>query len=76
MLLGKYSMSIYLLHDPVVKFIIFQVLLPQEEVSTLLLAGAITLVMAVGFTHLIELPINRWGKKKIEEKKNEINIKV
>ena len=57
MFVGRYSMAIYLLHDPVVKYCIFRLLLDQEAVSTLLLAATATLVLAMAVTRLIEEPL-------------------
>ena len=59
MFVGRYSMAIYLLHDPVVKYCIFRLLLDQEAVSTLLLAAAATLVLAMAVTRLIEEPLRK-----------------
>ena len=68
--IGKYSMSIYLLHDPILKFLIFQVLIDQESVSTLILAAVITLIMAVFITKLIEDPLRKCCQKnKLTNKK-------
>ena len=61
--IGKYSMSIYLLHDPILKFLIFQVLIDQESVSTLVLAAVITLIMAVLITKLIEEPLKKCSQE-------------
>ena len=60
MLLGKYSLQIYVLHDPVLKFFIFWLLWDQEQLSTLLAAAGATLTLAILLTHLVEQPIRRW----------------
>jgi len=64
--LGKYSMAIYMLHDPVIKILILHARLPQELVSTQMLSIILTLLVSVLITHLVEKPIykvtyHRWG---------------
>ena len=60
MLLGNYSLQIYVLHDPVLKFFIFWLLWDQEQPWTLLAAAGATLTLAILLTHLVEKPIRRW----------------
>ena len=52
-------MPIYLLHDPILKFFIFQVLIDQELVSTLIISAVVTLILAIGLTKLVEEPLKR-----------------
>ena len=56
MFLGKYSMPIYLLHDPILKFFMFQELIDLELVSTLIIAAVVTLILAILLTKLVEEP--------------------
>ena len=58
--LGQYSMSLYLLHDPVIKYLIFQSQLDQESPVTLLAGGVTSLVLAVLITRILETPARQY----------------
>ena len=74
MFIGKYSMPIYLLHDPILKFFIFQVLIYQELVSTLIIAAVVTLILAIGLTKLVEEPLRKFAHKIMFKHKKSIII--
>ena len=74
MFLGKYSMPIYLLHDPILHFFIFHVEIDQVLVSTLVTAAVVTLVLAILLTKLVEEPLRRFADKFIVNHKQIIMI--
>ena len=59
---GKYSTAVYLLHDPVFKILLLVIGL-SLQLSTFLLASALTITLAVTLHSLIELPLQRWKNK-------------
>ena len=52
MFFGEQSLAIYLLHDPVLIYLVFRVTKDQESVSIYILASAITLALAVVTTFI------------------------
>ena len=68
-------MSIYLLHDPVVIYLIFHVLLDQESIVPFTLAALATLVLAVIMTELVENPLKKCFKKKVSSNSMGIIVK-
>ena len=65
-LLGKYSLAIYLLHDPIFRMFIFRLLWNQEEFFTVIVAAWVTLFAAVLLTDLVELPFRNCIRRKQE----------
>ena len=55
--LGKFSMAMFLFHEPVLSFLIYNTNLKQEYISTVIFGTLITLLLAVIITYLIETPI-------------------
>ena len=74
MFLGKYSMPIYLLHDPILKFFMFQELIDLELVSTLIIAAVVTLILAILLTKLVEEPLKKFIHKFMVNHKKSIII--
>ena len=54
--LGKFSMAIFMLHETVMAFLLYNTSLKQEHVSTVIFGSLITLLLAVIFTYIIEKP--------------------
>ena len=52
MFLGEQSLAIYLLHDPVLIYLVFRVTKDQESVSNYILAATITMALAVVSTYI------------------------
>eukprot|EP00090_Calanus_glacialis_P034546 TRINITY_DN58178_c0_g1_i1.p1 TRINITY_DN58178_c0_g1~~TRINITY_DN58178_c0_g1_i1.p1 ORF type:complete len:178 (+),score=25.17 TRINITY_DN58178_c0_g1_i1:60-536(+) len=73
--LGRHSMAIYLLHDPVVIYLIFHVLLDQESIVPFTMAALVSLVMAVIMTELVEKPLKKCFQKKISSNSLGIIVK-
>ena len=55
--LGKFSMAIFMVHDPVLMFIIFNTNLKQEHLSTEILGVVLTILLAVLITNILEKPL-------------------
>ena len=55
--LGKISMAIFMLHETIMAFLLYNTSLKQEYVSTVIFGTLITLLLAVIITFLIETPI-------------------
>ena len=64
LLLGKYSLAIYLLHDPIFRLFIFQLSWSQEEFLTVVVAAGLTMFAAVILTDLVELPFRNWMRER------------
>ena len=62
--LGNISMAIYMVHDPILKILIFQFSLWQEKISTELLSLSLTIVTSVIATYLVEKPFYNWVTSK------------
>ena len=52
MFFGEQSLAIYLLHDPILIYMVFRLTKDQESVSNYILAAAITLALAVVTTYI------------------------
>ena len=57
-------MAIYMVHDPILKILIFQFSLWQEKISTELLSLSLTIVTSVIATYLVEKPFYNWVTSK------------
>ena len=55
--LGKFSMAIFMLHETVMAFLLYNTSLKQEYISTVIIGSLITLLLAVIITYIIEKPI-------------------
>ena len=64
--LGKISMAMFLFHEPVLSFLIYNTNLKQEYVSTVIFGTLITLLLAVIITYLIETPIYNFVSRMIK----------
>ena len=67
--LGRYSMATYMIHDPVIKVLIFQFHLSQEKVWVVTLSAALTFMFSVLLTLLVEKPLYNYCNAKKGESK-------
>ena len=63
---GNFSMAIFMIHEPVIMFIIYNTSLKQEHVSTEIFGASISLLIAVIVTHILEKPLYNFVSRKIE----------
>ena len=62
--LGNFSMAIFMVHDPVLMFIINNTNLKQEHVSTEILGAGLTILIAVLITNILEKPMYNFVSRK------------
>ena len=70
--LGNYSMAIFMIHEPILMFIIYNTSLKQEHVSTEILGASISLLVAVIITHILEKPLYNLVSRKIKINVSEV----
>ena len=64
--LGNFSMAIFMIHEPVIMFIIYNTSLKQEHVSTEIFGASLSLLIAVKVTCILEKPLYNFVSRKIE----------
>ena len=64
--LGQFSMAIFMVHEPVISFLLYNTPLNQGHISTITVATFITLLTAVIITYLVEKPFYNFISRKIK----------
>ena len=62
-------MAIYMIHDPLMKVLIFQFYLSQENLLVVMLSAGLTLIFSVFLTILVERPLYNYCNTKKKETK-------
>ena len=62
-------MAIYMIHDPIIKVLIFQFHLSQEKLWVVMLSVGLTLIFSVILTILVERPFYNYCNAKKSETK-------
>ena len=65
-ILGKFSMAIFMFHEPVLLLLIFIINLEQEHVSTEILGAFLSILVAALITYTLEQPLYNFVSRKIE----------